>query len=51
MAHMKERLWGIISGVERAPIEAEVDKFVVKRDRVVALVMLSVDPFCRLLDY
>lgn len=47
MALMKEGLWGIVNGTEKAPPEEEADKyskFVTKRDRALALVVLSVDP-------
>ena len=47
MALMKEGLWGIVNGTETAPPEEEADKrakFMTKRDRALALVVLSVDP-------
>ena len=42
---LKEGLWNIVSGAERAPAEVEMEchaKFVGRRDH--ALVVLSVDP-------
>lgn len=47
MALMKEGLWGIVDGKETAPGEEEADKhakFVARRDRALALIVLSVDP-------
>lgn len=46
MALMKEGLWGIVNGMEKAPPEGETDKhakFMMRRDRALALVMLSGD--------
>ena len=47
MALMKESLWGIISGTEEMPREDNADtrrKFMARRDRALALIMLVVDP-------
>ena len=47
MTLMKDNLWGIVSGTEVAPAEMEADKyakFVVRRDRALATIVLSVDP-------
>ena len=46
MALMKEGLWGIVTGTEEPPSEEEAEKyakFVAKRDRTLALIVLSVD--------
>ena len=48
MALMKDGLWGIVNGSESAP-DAATDaekhaKFVSRRDRALALIMLSVEP-------
>jgi len=46
MALMKEGLWGIVTGTEVVPGEvgAGYDKFVSRRDKALAIVVLSVDP-------
>ena len=48
MALMKENLWKIVEGSERAPdAEAQADlyaKFVQRRDRALGTIVLSVDP-------
>ena len=47
MALMKDRVWTIVSGTERAPDAADADKhakFVARRDRALALIVLSVEP-------
>ena len=47
MALMKEGLWGIVSGTENAPPEREADKrakFVARRDKALAIIVLSVEP-------
>lgn len=47
MALMKEGLWGIVNGKERAPPEREAEKlakFMSRRDRALAVIVLSVDP-------
>ena len=47
MALMKEGLWGIVTGTEEPPSEEDAEKyakFVAKRDRTLALIVLSVDP-------
>ena len=47
MALMKDGLWSIVSGSERAPAAAEADKyakFVARRDRALAIIVLSVEP-------
>ena len=47
MALMKESLWGIISGTEETPGEDNADtrrKFMARRDRALAIMVLAVDP-------
>ena len=47
MALMKDGLWSIVSGFERPPNPAEADKyakFVARRDRALAIIVLSVQP-------
>ena len=47
MALMKDGLWGIVNGSERDPGESQVEahkKFVSRRDRALALVVLAVEP-------
>ena len=47
MALMKDGLWSIVSGSERAPAAAEADKyakFVARWDRALPIIVLSVEP-------
>ena len=47
MALMKDGLWGIVSGTEATPAETDADKyrkFVTRRDKALAIIVLSVDP-------
>ena len=47
MALMKDRLWSIVNGTEQIPGEREADKrakFMTRRDRPLALIVLSVEP-------
>ena len=47
MAMMKDGLWGIVSGTEGAPVQSEADKFtkfVTRRDKALAIIVLSIDP-------
>ena len=47
MALMKDSLWGIVSGTETLPDEANAEtrkKFDARKDRALAIVVLSVDP-------
>ncbi len=47
MALIREGLWGIVTGTETAPEEAEADrrsKFLARRDRALATIVLAVDP-------
>jgi hypothetical protein len=47
MALMKEGLWGIVSGAENAPPDREAErlaKFGARRDRALAIIVLSVEP-------
>ena len=46
MALMKEGLWKIVDGTEVAPGEADAgyNKFIERRDKALAIVVLSVDP-------
>ena len=47
MALMRDGVWGIVTKTEAAPSEDEVDKlakFVARRDRALATIVLSVEP-------
>ena len=47
MVSMKDGLWGIVSGTEATPAETDADKyrkFVTRRDKALAIIVLSVDP-------
>ena len=47
MLLMKEGLWSIVNGTEAAPGEEEAERhtrFVARRDRALAMIVLSVDP-------
>lgn len=47
MALMKENLWSLVAGYEEAPLATEKDKFEkyrMRRDRALAVIVLSVDP-------
>ena len=47
MALMKDGLWGLASGMEEVPDNEEEDarrKYIIKRDRALAIIVLSVDP-------
>ena len=47
MALMKDGLWAIVNGMETSPEEVDADKykkFVARRDRALALIVLSVEP-------
>ena len=47
MALMKEGLWGIVNGIETPPDISQADKyakFMARRDRALATIVLSVDP-------
>ena len=47
MTLVKDRLWNIVNGTEVIPAVAEADqsaKFIARRDRVLALIVLSVEP-------
>ena len=47
MALMKEGLWGIVNGIETPPDVSQADKyakFMARRDRALATIVLSVDP-------
>ena len=45
MVLMKDALWGIVNGTEVAPAEAEpLAKFNTRRDKALAIIVLSVDP-------
>ena len=47
MALVKDGLWSIVSGTETAPADTEAEKFakfVSQRDKVLAIIVLSVDP-------
>ena len=47
MALMKDGLWNIVNGTETIPSEREADKrakFIARRDRARALIVLSVEP-------
>ena len=47
MALVKDSLWGIVRGTEDAPHEGEAEahrKFMARRDRALAIIVLAVDP-------
>ena len=47
MALMKDGRWNIISGAETPPAQREGDKysnFVIKRDRALAIIVMSIEP-------
>ena len=47
MALVKDGLWSIVNGTEAIPDEGDADaraKFVARRDRALALIVLSVEP-------
>ena len=47
MALMKDGLWGIVNDTEAAPDEANAErhaKYMSRRDRALALIVLSVEP-------
>ena len=47
MALVKDGLWSIVNGTEAIPDEGDADaraKFVTRRDRALALIVLSVEP-------
>ena len=47
MALIREGLWGIVSGTEKAPDSTEVDrhaKFMARSDRALATIVLAIDP-------
>lgn len=47
MALVREGLWGVVAGTETAPEEAEADrrsKFLARRDRALATIVLGMDP-------
>ena len=47
MALMRDGLWGIVNESERPPEENQADKyakFVARRDRVLAIIVLAIDP-------
>ena len=47
MALMKDGLWGLVSGTETEPSEDNAErysKFIMKRDRALAIIVLSIDP-------
>ena len=47
MALMKDCVWDIVSGTEEAPGEDNADarrKFMARRDRTLAIIVLAVDP-------
>lgn len=47
MALMKDGLWGIVNGTEDPPGEGDADrraKFMTRRDRALAVIVLSIDP-------
>ena len=47
MALVKDSLWGIVSGTEAAPGEGEAEarkKYLTRRDRALAIIVLAVDP-------
>ena len=47
MALIKDSLWGIVSGNDEAPAKEQADarkKFMTRRDRALATIVLAVDP-------
>ena len=47
MALIKDSLWGIVSGTDEAPPEEQADarkKYMTRRDRALAIIVLAVDP-------
>ena len=47
MALIKDSLWGIVSGADEAPAEEQADarkKFMARKDRALAIIVLAVDP-------
>ena len=47
MALMKDGLWNIVNGTERPPLSSEAEqhaKFMARRDRALAIIVLSVEP-------
>ena len=47
MALMKDGLWNIVNGTENAPSASDADrraKFATRRDRALAIIVLSVEP-------
>ena len=46
MSLMKDGLWGIVSGSETAPEENDgaYPKFIARKDRALAIIVLSIDP-------
>lgn len=47
MALMKDSLWNIVNGTETAPGEDQADarrKFMARRDHVLAIIVLAMDP-------
>ena len=47
MALMKDNLWDIVSGIEPLPAEGNADahrKFFTRSDRILAIIVLAVDP-------
>ncbi|XP_011408658.1 PREDICTED: uncharacterized protein LOC105315642 [Amphimedon queenslandica] len=44
MTLMKENLWGIVNGTERAPYGDGAAKFQTRKDRALATIILSIDP-------
>uniref|UniRef100_A0A1X7SPF8 Uncharacterized protein n=1 Tax=Amphimedon queenslandica TaxID=400682 RepID=A0A1X7SPF8_AMPQE len=44
MTLMKENLWGIVNGTEKAPYGDGAAKFQTQKDRALAIIILSIDP-------
>ena len=47
MALMKDGLWNLVNGTERPPLSSEAEqhaKFMARRDRALAIIVLSVEP-------
>ena len=52
MALVRDGLWEIVSGTEKEPEEEnERRKFLAKRDRALATIMLAIDPELLYLDW
>ena len=44
MALMKDSLWSLIDGTENVPPQTEAEKYVAKKNKALAIVVLSIEP-------